>query len=117
MLSVMLVQTMGIRGVVLGTAIPYLLDYPFHMALLAKHNIITWRGLWRRVVLPAYPFLLIPGAIAGLALLTPIVDTLLGTSLVAIVAYSAYSAAFLARNEPERTDFIAAARTAAANLV
>ena len=115
-LSVMLVQTMGIRGVVLGTAIPYLLDYPFHMALLAKHNIITWRGLWHRVVLPAYPFLLIPGAIAGLSLLTPIVNTLLGTGLVAIVAYCAYWPAFLSRNQPERADFIAAARAAATRL-
>ena len=115
-LSVALVQTMGIRGVVLGTAIPYVLDYPFHMSLLAKHNIITWRGLWHRVVLPAYPFLLIPGAIAGLALLTPVVNTLLGTGLVAIIAYCAYWAAFLARNEPERADFMAVARTAAARL-
>ena len=115
-LSVILVQTMGIRGVVLGTAIPYLLDYPFHMALLAKHGIVSWEGLLRRVVLPTYPFLIIPGTIAGVALVTPLVNSLLGTAVVAGIAYVGYWAAFLARNDPERQDFIAAARGTAARL-
>ena len=115
-LSVILVQTMGIRGVVLGTAIPYLLDYPFHMGLLAKHGIVSWDGLLRRVVLPTYPFLVIPGIIAGAALVTPLVNSLLGTAVVAGIAYLGYWTAFLARNAPERQDFIAAARSAAARL-
>lgn len=89
-ISVTLVRTLGILGVVLGTLIPWLLDYPFHMRLILR-TLDVPVGVWlRRTVLPTYPLLLLPALVAWALLNTALATSLLGIAAIGIVSVGAY---------------------------
>ena len=94
-LSLLLIQPLGIFGVVLGTTIPYFVDFPFHIRMLVKETGLPWTSLWRRVILPTYPLLLVPLVMALAALRTPLMNSLLGVAFAAAASVTAYWAGFL----------------------
>jgi O-antigen/teichoic acid export membrane protein len=76
-LSLALVQRFGILGVVIGTAVPYFIDYPLHMRLLLRAIDVPTSRWAREVLLPTYPLLVLP-LIASLILVrTPLSGSLL----------------------------------------
>jgi len=89
-LSLMLVQRFGILGVVLGTAIPYFIDYPLHMRLLLKLIDVPPSRWLRETVLPTYPLLLVPLAISLTLGSTPMAGTLLGIAAIGVASVGAY---------------------------
>jgi O-antigen/teichoic acid export membrane protein len=115
-LSVALVKPLGILGVVLGTALPYAIDYPFHLRILFKHLNLDWRRAVREIVVPAYPPLLMTAAVCALALSTPMTSRLLFTGISGILAVGSYWVIFLWRNKTERDDIWLLAGRAVAKL-
>lgn len=94
-ISLALVRRLGILGVVLGTMIPYFVDYPFHMRLILR-GLDVPMGRWiRETVLPVYPLLVVPGVIAWAMLRTPLAGSLLGIAAIAVVSVGAYWVAIL----------------------
>ena len=89
-LSIVLVQRLGILGVVLGTAIPYLIDYPIHMWWLLRELDVPARRWFGEVVAPVYPLLAVPALLSAGALLTPLSRTLTGLGAAGVVSVGAY---------------------------
>lgn len=85
-LSIALVGRYGVLGVAIGTAVSHLVDFPLHMWFLLRET-GTRFGEWARaVVVPVYPLLLVPVAMAiGLA------RTVLAQSIPGIALASALS--------------------------
>ncbi len=80
-LSLLLVQRFGILGVVLGTSIPYLVDYPFHVRMQLRIVGIS-AGRWlKEIVLPAYPLLVIPALVGLMLRETVLMNRLLGVAV------------------------------------
>lgn len=105
-ISVILVQRLGIMGVVLGTTIPWLLDYPFHMRLILKSLDVPLSRWLKQTVLPVYPLLLLPALLSWWLISTPLRDSLLGIAFVGIASVGVYwIAVYLFGFEPhERED-------------
>jgi O-antigen/teichoic acid export membrane protein len=95
-LSIILVQKLGILGVVLGTAIPYLIDYPIHMWWLLRELDVPARRWFGEVVLPVYPLLAIPALLSLGALFTPLAQTLVGLGVAGAASVGGYYVAILA---------------------
>lgn len=89
-LSLLLIKPLGILGVVIGTAIPYFVDYPLHIRFLLRVMNVPFRRWVRETVAPVYPGLLVTLAVSLLAYLTPLVNSLLGLALVMLVAVVLY---------------------------
>lgn len=89
-LSLILVTRYGILGVVIGTAVPYFIDYPLHIRYLLRTLDIPFSRWLRENVLPVYPGLLITLAISVVALYTPLVDSLPGIAAAMALAVGAY---------------------------
>lgn len=94
-LSVVLVQRLGILGVVLGTAIPYLIDYPFHIRLLLREIDVPLGRWMREVIAPIYPLLAVPTAICVAGLFTPLAGSLVGLAALGAFAAGACYASIL----------------------
>lgn len=94
-LSLLLVGRLGILGVVLGTSIPYLVDFPFHIRLLLRQTGVGFDRWFRGVILPVYPLLLLPMAISMLAVRTMLTSGLLGPALAGMLSVGSYWLAFL----------------------
>jgi O-antigen/teichoic acid export membrane protein len=105
-LSLILVRGLGILGVVLGTAIPYLLDFPFGLHWILKYTQVSFRIWLRKVVLPTYPLLVVPLALGLVLLRTPLMNGLLGVAAAAAACTAAYLVAFfvLGLDRTERND-------------
>lgn len=105
-LSLLLVRPLGIRGVVLGTAIPYLIDYPIHIWWLLRELKVPASRWFREVVLPVYPLLLVPVGLAVVGALTPLASSLAGLGLLGVVSVGAYFAALylVGLTDAERAD-------------
>jgi O-antigen/teichoic acid export membrane protein len=89
-ISIILVQRLGILGVVLGTMIPYFIDYPFHMRLLLR-GLDVPLGRWlKETVLPTYPLLLLPALVSWALLMTPLQGSLLGIAAIGICGVGSY---------------------------
>jgi len=111
-ISITLVRTLGILGVVLGTTIPWLLDYPFHMRLILR-TLDVPVGMWlRRTVLPTYPLLLLPALLAWWLISTPLQGSLLGIAAIGVVSVGGYWLAVYALgfDAGERADVRSGAR-------
>jgi O-antigen/teichoic acid export membrane protein len=89
-ISLVLVRSLGILGVVLGTAIPYFLDYPLHMRLLLKEIDVPVSRWLRETVLPVYPLLVVPIAASWALLLTPLAATLWGIAVIGVISVGLY---------------------------
>jgi hypothetical protein len=109
-ISLLLVQRLGILGVVLGTMIPYLIDYPLHMRLILR-GLDVPVGRWlKETVLPTYPLLLLPALISWAMLTTPLQGSFMGIAVIGIVSVGCYWLAVyaLAFRPNERADVRAA---------
>lgn len=89
-LSLLLVKPLGIMGVVLGTSIPYFIDFPLHLRLLLRETGVTFGRFLKTVVAPTYPALVVPLGCALVTLATPLRDTLVGLAVGGVVAVGAY---------------------------
>jgi len=89
-LSIVFVQYLGVIGVILGTIAHGYIGFPIYMRQMSR--LIGFSvGEWlRRVVLPTYPFLLAPAAIAGLALALGLTNSLLSVGIVGAIAVASY---------------------------
>ncbi len=109
-ISITLVRSLGILGVVLGTMIPWVIDYPFHMRLILRVLDVPLARWVRETVLPTYPLLALPGLLSWGLLATPLKASLWGIAVIGIVSVGAYWAAVyaFAFQPHERTDVRAA---------
>jgi O-antigen/teichoic acid export membrane protein len=109
-LSLALVRPLGILGVVLGTTIPYIVDYPFHVRLQIRQVGVSFKDWLRNIVTPTYPLLLVPLLIAWLFTYTPLMSRVAGVGLAGAVAVFAYWLAlyFLGLSGSERDEVRAA---------
>lgn len=113
-ISLLLVQRLGILGVVIGTTVPWLIDFPFHMRVILRALDVT-PGRWvKETVLPTYPLLLLPAGISALLVGTTLGDSILGVGMIGIVSVAAYWLAVyaLAFQPHEREDVRAGIRAA-----
>jgi O-antigen/teichoic acid export membrane protein len=117
-LSLVLVRYLGILGVVLGTVVPYYLDFPFGLRFVLKHSGVPVRRWLRDVVLPTYPWLAVAGAVGAALWFTPLVHTLIGTLAAAGCMLAAYWALFLLAglSASERLELLAATRALRARM-
>lgn len=80
-LSIILVQRIGIMGVVLGTTIPWLVDFPFRLRVaLTEVEVSFWDWL-KHAAGPVYLSLIATLLVALACYLTPLVNSLLGLAL------------------------------------
>lgn len=89
-ISLALVRPLGILGVIIGTTVPYLIDFPLHMRFLLVHIGLPAKRWLREVVAPVYPLLVVPFAVSVALLRTPLMDRLLGVGLAALLSVVAY---------------------------
>jgi O-antigen/teichoic acid export membrane protein len=89
-LSLLLVQWLGILGVVLGTVIPHLVDYPLHVRFLLRELGVPLRTALRQIALPLYPALVVPVAVALVLVSTPLGGHLLGLAVIMAASAGAY---------------------------
>ena len=112
-LSVALVKRYGMTGVALGTVVASLLDYPLHLRYLARHAGLRYGAFVREVVLPVYPLLLLPAAVAVAARAAGVTATLAGTAATFMMAALLYWMVFLGMmvRREERDSLIDTARS------
>jgi O-antigen/teichoic acid export membrane protein len=117
-LSVILVQRYGILGVVLGTAIPYLIDYPIHIWWLLRELKVPAGRWWREVVAPVYPLLVIPLGVSVWGYFSPLSGSLIGLATIGAASVAAYLAGLFAvgLSAVERTEIRAAVDSVRARL-
>ncbi|HET6351620.1 MAG TPA: oligosaccharide flippase family protein [Coriobacteriia bacterium] len=89
-LSVALAKPLGVLGVVLGTAIPYLIEFPFHIRFLLKELDVPFRRWLKEVVLPVYPLLLVPLCVGVGITFTPLMHSLLGVAVAMGATVASY---------------------------
>lgn len=95
-LSLVLVQRIGILGVVIGTAVPWLIDFPWRLRTALREVDVSVKDWFMRAAGPVYLSLFGTAAVALLAYLTPLVNSLVGLGFVLVLGV-AVSWAFLAR--------------------
>lgn len=89
-LSVALVGRYGVLGVAIGTAVSHLVDFPLHMWFLLKET-DTGLGEWlRTVIVPVFPLLLVPVALAMVLSRTALADSIPGVALASALALLPY---------------------------
>jgi O-antigen/teichoic acid export membrane protein len=93
-LSLALTPSLGLVGVTLGTAIPYLVIYPFALKLALSVLPVTLGDLARESWLPAYSLGAVHAALLGLAQLTLDLGGLLRVGVVAVAGLAVYWAAY-----------------------
>lgn len=80
-ISIVLVQRIGIMGVVIGTAVPWFIDFPWRLrTALTEVEVSLWEWL-QRAAGPVYLSLIATAAVALLCYLTPLVNSLLGLAV------------------------------------
>lgn len=89
-LSIGLVGRYGILGVALGTSIAHLVDFPLHMRWLLKETDTHLAEWLRSVILPVYPLLLVPVAVALALSRTPLASSIPGILAIALLALALY---------------------------
>jgi len=111
-LSLVWVRPYGMTGVALGTVVASLIDYPLHLRYLSRHVGLHVGAFAREVVLPVYPLLLLPAALAWAARVGGLTTSLAGTLLTFVMAVLLYWMAFLVLmvSRAERDGLIATAR-------
>jgi O-antigen/teichoic acid export membrane protein len=95
-LSIVLVQRIGILGVVIGTAVPWFVDYPWRLRVALTEVGVSFRDWLKHSAGPVYVSLLATIAVAVAAYQTPLVDSLLGLGLAMALAVGASWAALAA---------------------
>lgn len=104
-ISLLTVRSLGILGVVIGTTLPYLLDFPFHQRLILKECRVDLAEWISEVIVPTYAPLLATGAIAYLVSRTALVDSIMGVGTALAASVLAYWLVFaLGLNAQERAE-------------
>ena len=113
-LSVVLVQRLGLIGVALGTFVAVALEFPWYLRVFSKEMELPIREWLAKTAWPSYPLLVVPVAIAWLGSQTVLGGSIVGLLAVAAVALAAYWAAmwFLGFSAIERADMLAVLRRA-----
>lgn len=88
-LSIVLVQKIGIMGVVIGTAVPWIVDFPWRLRVALREVDVSLRDWFMKSAGPVYLSLIGTAAVALLAYKTPLVDSLLGLAVVMVAAVAA----------------------------
>lgn len=105
-LSVALVGRYGVLGVAIGTAVSHLVDFPMHMWFLLRQT-DTRLGEWvRSVVVPVYPLLLVPVAVAVVLMRTALAQSIPGIAVASALSLLPYWALvyLLSFSEGEKHD-------------
>jgi O-antigen/teichoic acid export membrane protein len=97
-LSIFLVQRIGIMGVVIGTAVPWIIDFPMRLRTNLQEVDVSFRDWFRRSAGPVYLSLIATIAIAFGAYATPLVDSLVGLGVTMVIAVGASWAWLVAFN-------------------
>jgi len=111
-LSLLWVKPYGMTGVALATIVASVIDYPLHLRYLSRNIGLHYGTFVREVVLPVYPLLLLPAALAWAARAGGLTTTLPGTLATFAMAALLYWMAFLMLmvSRTEREGLIATAR-------
>lgn len=106
LLSVILVQRLGVLGVIVGTVIPYYLGFPVYMGVVSRLIGFRLQDWLRQVIAPAYPPLLIPLGIAIGGNLIGLSTSIPGIAIVGVAAVASYwGAAYgMVLNKNERAE-------------
>lgn len=117
-IALALVGRLGILAVVLGTAVPHLIDYPLHMRFLLRELRVPIGDYFRRVALRVYPALAAPLLVGFLMLRTALVDSLLGVAAAMAACVCSYWLLWLATglDRVERDEVKAVIRRLAAHI-
>jgi len=96
-LTLALTPSLGIEGVTLGTAIPYLLLQPLLIVAIVREFPVTWGDLVRSVWVPAFALaiplaagLLVLRSAVDLESLLPLLGVMGGSFLLYVVAYGLF---------------------------
>lgn len=108
LISVILVQRIGIMGVVLGTALPFFLLFPAHMALQLKVLGLRLGDWLRDVALRTYPLLVLTLALALLLSNGVLGGSLFGVALTLVISVGAYwvAALFVSLTAGEKAELL-----------
>jgi O-antigen/teichoic acid export membrane protein len=88
--SVLLVKTIGLAGVAIGTLCAVIFEIPWYAKVFSKEMSLPIRMWLRRTAWPAYPLLVIPAALAFVGGRTVLGNTIIGLALVSGVAAGVY---------------------------
>lgn len=105
-LSLLLVQKLGVLGVILGTVTTNIAVFPFILRYILRTLDLELRRWLRDVVLPVYPILIVPVLVGVAAQFLGLTGTLLGVAVAAVLSCAAYWAVlfFLGLNSDERRE-------------
>lgn len=105
-ISLLLVKPLGIMGVVIGTTVPFFIDYPFHIHMLLKETDLSYSRFLRDVVAPTYPLLLLTLGASLLFLRTRLMKSIVGIGIAGVACVGIYWLAlfFFGLNEVERME-------------
>ena len=111
-ISIVLVQRIGIMGVVIGTALPFILMFPAHIALQLRVFELKVSDWVQGVAVRVYPLLLLPIGLGLLLSRTALGESLVGVAATLVIAVGAYwlSAIFVSLTASERAELAGFAR-------
>ena len=113
-LSVILVKTLGLIGVAIGTLSAVVLEFPWYAAVFGKEMELPI-GVWmHRTAWPAYPLLVIPAVLAYLGGRTPLGSSIIGLAILAASVAAIYwlILLFTGYTAVERADLLSILRRA-----
>jgi O-antigen/teichoic acid export membrane protein len=90
LVSLLLVRRLGILAVVLGTTLPHIIEYPFHLRLLLRELDVPARRFFGQVALRVYPPLLVPLGLSVFLVGTQLATTLGGVGTIAALSIGSY---------------------------
>ncbi len=88
-LSILLVQRIGILGVVIGTAVPWIIDFPMRLRVALTEVEVSFRDWLAHSAGPVYLSLGATVAVAFACYLTPLVNSLAGLMVAMVLAVAA----------------------------
>lgn len=93
-LSIILVQKIGLIGVVLGTTIPYIICFPIFMYFVFKILNVNWKLYFKDVVLKTYPIAGLVAIILYFATILHVPQNLIEVGIYGLFTFGIYLALF-----------------------
>jgi O-antigen/teichoic acid export membrane protein len=112
-ISLVLVQRLGVMGVVLGTTLPFFLAFPAHLWLQLRVFRLSLTDWLRDVAVRVYPPLVLPIALAFVLINGVLGQSLAGVALTLMISVGAYwvAALFVSLTPAEKTELTGFARS------